>query len=225
MISIKNLTKTYTNGTVETHVLKGIDLEIKEGEFVAIMGKSGAGKSTLMYQMSLLDMPTGGSISVAGTDILSLSESDRTQFRLRQLGYIFQDYALIPELTAEENVSIPLFMEGYDKGEAYIRARKVLDDIGMQGKYKNRPNQLSGGEQQRVSVARAVVQDPQILFADEPTANLDSVSSEAVLEVLKQLHDRGQTIVMVTHEPEYTRYCNRIIFLEDGLITDYDYKV
>ncbi len=225
MISIKNLTKTYYNGEIETPVLKGIDLEIKKGEFVAIMGKSGAGKSTLMYQMSLLDIPTSGEVTVAGVDILNLSETARTSFRLRELGYIFQDYALVPELTAEENISLPLLMQGIDKAEADIISRKIMDEIDMQGKYNNRPNQLSGGEQQRVSIARAVAQEPEILFADEPTANLDSVSSDAVLEVLRRLHKRGQTIVMVTHEPEYTRYCDRIIFLEDGLITNYNHKV
>lgn len=225
MIYIKNLTKTYTNGEIQTHVLKGIDLDIKKGEFIAIMGKSGAGKSTLLYQMSLLDIPTSGSIEVAGVDILELSEKQRTDFRLRKLGYIFQDYALVPELTAEENIAIPLFMQGMSTTKAYQQARHVMDSIGMVDKYTNKPNQLSGGEQQRVSIARAVVQEPEILFADEPTANLDSLSSDAVIEVLHELHQKGQTIVMVTHEPEYTKYCDRVIYLEDGLITDYDYKI
>jgi putative ABC transport system ATP-binding protein len=225
MIYIKNLTKTYTNGEIQTHVLKGIDLDIKKGEFIAIMGKSGAGKSTLLYQMSLLDIPTSGSIEVAGVDILNLSEKQRTDFRLRKLGYIFQDYALVPELTAEENIAIPLFMQGMSTTKAYQQARHVMDSIGMVDKYTNKPNQLSGGEQQRVSIARAVVQEPEILFADEPTANLDSLSSDAVIEVLHELHQKGQTIVMVTHEPEYTKYCDRVIYLEDGLITHYDYKI
>lgn len=225
MITIKNLTKTYTNGEIETRVLRGIDLDIKKGEFVAIMGKSGAGKSTLLYQMSLLDIPTTGSVGVAGVDILSLSEKQRTDFRLNELGYIFQDYALVPELTAEENVAIPLLMQGVSDTDAYHQARSVMDSIDMQGKYTNRPNQLSGGEQQRVSIARAVSQEPEILFADEPTANLDSISSDAVIEVLHKLHQKGQTIVMVTHEPEYTKYCDRVIYLSDGVITDYDYQV
>lgn len=225
MIKVKNLTKTYYNGEIETPVLRGIDLEIKKGEFVAIMGKSGAGKSTLMYQMSLLDIPTSGDISVANIDILKLSETERTNFRLNKLGYIFQDYALVPELTAEENISLPLLMQGIDFIKASELSRKIMDEIDMHGKYKNRPNQLSGGEQQRISIARAVVQEPEILFADEPTANLDSVSSEAVLDVLRGLHEKGQTIVMVTHEGEYTRFCDRIIYLEDGLITNYDHKI
>jgi len=218
MITVKNLIKTYSNGEVETRVLKGIDLTIKEGEFIAIMGKSGAGKSTLMYQMGLLDIPTGGSIVVDGVDILNLTEMERTDFRLKQLGYVFQDYALVPELTALENVTIPLLMEGVSTEEADERGRNALVQLGLNNKESNRPNQLSGGEQQRVSIARAIVQNPKILFADEPTANLDSVSSESVLEALVSLHKQGQTIVMVTHETEYTRECDRIIYLVDGKI-------
>lgn len=225
MISAKKLTKTYINGEIITPVLKEIDLEIKKGEFIAIMGKSGAGKSTLLYQISLLDMPTSGDISVAETDILKLTETERTDFRLSKLGYIFQDYALVPELTAEENVAIPLLMQGLSRSEASKRARRIIDDIDMVGKYDNRPNQLSGGQQQRISIARAIVQQPEILFADEPTANLDSASSNQVIELMHDLHKKGQTIVMVTHEPEYTKYCDRIIYLEDGMITSHDYKI
>lgn len=225
MITVKNLKKTYFNGELETQVLKGIDLHVKDGEFVAIMGKSGAGKSTLLYQISLLDMPTEGEVSINGIDILSLSEKKRTDFRLNKLGYVFQDYALVPELTAEENIAIPLLMQKISDNDAFSRARKILDDIDMQGKYQNRPNQLSGGEQQRVSIARAVVQNPTILFADEPTANLDSISSNMVIDVLHELHKKGQTIVMVTHEAEYTKYCDRIIYMEDGVIVDHDYKI
>lgn len=225
MINVKNLTKTYINGEIVTPVLKGIDLHIKRGEFVAIMGKSGAGKSTLLYQISLLDKPTTGEVLVGDIDILQLSESARTDFRLRKLGYIFQDYALVPELTAEENVAIPLLMQGIDPKDAREQARTIIDSIDMVGKYDNRPNQLSGGQQQRVSIARAIVQSPEILFADEPTANLDAASSEQVIDLMHDLHKKGQTIVMVTHEPEYTKYCDRIIYLEDGLVTSHDYKI
>ena len=225
MITIKNLTKTYYTGEIETPVLKGIDLEIQTGEFVAIMGKSGAGKSTLLYQMSLLDIPTAGEITIGDTDILALPENKRTLFRLNKLGYIFQDYALVPELTAAENVAAPLLMQGMDATTARRKAEQIIDDIGMEGKYNNRPNQLSGGQQQRVSIARAIVQQPEILFADEPTANLDSTSSNSVIELLRDLHQKGQTIVMVTHEPEYTKYCDRIIYLEDGLITSHDHQI
>lgn len=225
MIKVTNLTKTYVNGEIVTPVLKGIDLHIKKGEFVAIMGKSGAGKSTLLYQISLLDKPTTGEVLVGDIDILKLSETERTDFRLRKLGYIFQDYALVPELSAEENVAIPLLMQGIDAQEARSQARKIIDNIDMVGKYDNRPNQLSGGQQQRVSIARAIVQQPEILFADEPTANLDATSSNQVIDLMHELHKKGQTIVMVTHEPEYTKYCDRIIYLEDGLVTSHDYKI
>jgi putative ABC transport system ATP-binding protein len=218
MIQVKNLTKTYANGKIETHVLKGINLEVKTGEFLAIMGKSGAGKSTLMYQMSILDEPTSGEIIIDGVDILSLSIREKTEFRLNRLGYVFQDYALVPELTSLENIMIPLLMRGLDTSSAKERALKALESVGLVNKDKNLPSQLSGGEQQRVSIARAVAQDPIILFADEPTANLDSVSSTNIVDVLMDLNKKGQTIVMVTHEKEYTNHCNRIIFLEDGKI-------
>ncbi len=219
-ITVKNLIKTYGNGQVETQVLRDLTLDIKQGEFVAIMGKSGAGKSTLLYQISLLDRPTSGEITVAGVDILALSEDERTDFRLKHLGYIFQDYALVPELNALENVIIPLLMEGLTESEARVRGLESLKVLGLENKANNRPNQLSGGEQQRVSIARAIVQNPEILFADEPTANLDSISSNAVIESLKRLHEQGQTIVMVTHEEEYTRDCTRIIYLIDGSISE-----
>lgn len=220
IITVKNLIKTYTNGEVETQVLRGLDLEIQSGEFIAIMGKSGAGKSTLLYQISLLDRPTEGEIIVDGIDILLLNEEERTDFRLKHLGYIFQDYALVPELDAIENVIIPLLMEGIPEEEAKQRGLESLRELGLDSKANNRPNQLSGGEQQRVSIARAMVQNPQILFADEPTANLDSVSSTTVIESLKRLHQKGQTIVMVTHEEEYTRDCDRVIYLVDGKIAE-----
>ena len=218
MIQVKNLTKTYANGKIETHVLKGINLEVKTGEFLAIMGKSGAGKSTLMYQMSILDEPTSGEIIIDGVDILSLSIREKTEFRLKRLGYVFQDYALVPELTSLENIMVPLLMRGLDTSSAKKRALEALESVGLVNKDKNLPSQLSGGEQQRVSIARAVAQDPIILFADEPTANLDSASSANIVDVLMDLNKRGQTIVMVTHEKEYTNHCNRIIFLEDGKI-------
>lgn len=225
MISIKGVTRKYKNGKIEVEVLKGVDLDIKKGEFVAIMGKSGAGKSTLMYQMSLLDIPSSGSINVDNSNTLLLDEKERTDFRLRELGYVFQDYALVPELTAEENIAIPLIMQGVSESEARSMAHDSLVRVDMKGKNNNRTNQLSGGEQQRVSIARAIVQKPKILFADEPTANLDSASSDVVIDIFRDLHQKGQTIVMVTHELEYTKYCDRIVFMEDGKITDYDYKI
>lgn len=218
IIEIKNLTKTFKNGPVETHVLKGIDLFVREGEFLAIMGKSGAGKSTLMYQISLLDEPTTGEIKVDGLDVMKLSNKEKTRFRLDKLGYIFQDYALMPELTAAENIMVPLLMKGFAMDDAKMKAVNAMVEVGLGGKENNRPSQLSGGEQQRVSIARAIAEAPKILFADEPTANLDTASGEHIIEVLRDLNKKGQTIVMVTHEKEYTLYCDRIVHLADGKI-------
>lgn len=218
MIKIKNLTKTYTTKDIETPVLRGIDLDVKEGEFLAIMGKSGAGKSTLMYQIGLLDHPTSGEIVLNNTNTEQMSTEERTQMRLSELGYVFQDYALIPELTAIENVMIPLLMKGLSKKEARDISKNMLERIGLLSRIDNKPSQLSGGEQQRVSIARATAHNPKILFADEPTANLDTTSGYSIMELFKDLHNEGQTIVMVTHEEEYTKYCDRIVYLEDGKI-------
>jgi len=218
IIKVKNLVRTFYNKAVETRVLRGLDLEVAEGEFVAIMGKSGAGKSTLLYQMSLLDHPTSGEVNFDGLDTEKLSHDERTQIRLFQMGYVFQDYALIPELTAVENVMMPILMQGKNISEAKILAIDILEKVELEHRLNNLPSQLSGGEQQRCAIARAVAHNPKVLFADEPTANLDTVSGNAVLDLFKELNDKGQTIVMVTHEDEYTKYCNRIIQIEDGQI-------
>lgn len=221
MISAKNIVRTFTTGDIVTPVLKGIDVSVKEGEFVAIMGKSGAGKSTLLYQLSVLDEPSSGSVVVNGVDVVSLNEKEKTSFRLNTLGYVFQNYALVPDLSSEENVMLPLLMRGYRSDEAAIIARGAIDAVGLEGKYKNLPAQLSGGEQQRISIARAVAGKPKILFADEPTANLDSVSGEQIIELLTKLNkENGQTVVMVTHEREYALGCDRIINMADGLVTN-----
>ncbi|MDB5254632.1 MAG: transporter, ATP-binding protein [Candidatus Nomurabacteria bacterium] len=218
MITAANITKTFQNGDVVTHVLKGIDLTIHSGEFIAIMGKSGAGKSTLLYQLGLLDDPTTGTIVIDDTLTTDLSVGARTAFRLNELGYIFQDYALLPELTAIENVMVPLLMQGKSTNEARAIAQAALTRIRLGHRENNLPSQMSGGEQQRVSIARAVAHNPKILFADEPTANLDSESGQAVIEIFQELHRQGQTIVMVTHEKEYSTYCDRIINIVDGKI-------
>lgn len=219
IVEIKNIVKSFGKGELKIDVLKNITLDIRKGEFVALMGKSGAGKSTLFYQMSLLDRPTSGEVRIFGQVMDRLSEEERVLFRLNHLGYIFQDYALVPELTAQENVTLPLMMMGYTEAEAIEIASKTLDRLGLEGKHYNRPSQLSGGQQQRVSIARAVAKNPELLFADEPTANLDRASSDDVIDALRKLHDEGQTILMVTHEHEYTRFCDRVLWMEDGVIT------
>jgi putative ABC transport system ATP-binding protein len=218
IIEAKGIVKTFVNGEVVTSVLKGVDFSVKEGEFVSIMGRSGAGKSTLMYQLSLLDEPTEGEITVDGVDILKLTNKEKTLFRLHELGYVFQDYALVPELTARENVSLPLLMRGMTPEEAYKQSEEVLRRLGLDKQVNNLPSQLSGGEQQRVSIARSIVDEPKILFTDEPTANLDGESARVVIDILKDLNKKGQTIVMVTHEEEYGKETDRIVWLKDGKI-------
>lgn len=221
IIEGKNIHRKFGKGDLEAHVLKGVDITVEEGEFIAIMGKSGAGKSTLMYQLSALDEPTEGDVILDGTNVVPMTEKERTGFRLRTLGYVFQDYALVPDLSARENVMMPLLMRGIDWEIAKRTADASLDAVGLADKYTNLPGQLSGGEQQRVAVARALAGKPKIIFADEPTANLDSVSGQRVIDLLVNLHQvQGQTIVMVTHEPEYATDCDKIYYMEDGIITN-----
>lgn len=218
IINAEHLTKSYANGSVKNTVLKDVSLKVERGEFVAIMGRSGAGKSTLLYQLSLLDHPTSGKIYLDNVSTDELKRHERTHFRLMNLGYVFQDYALVPELTALENTAVPLLMQGVLKSTAYTEARFALDKVGLIERLNNLPNQLSGGEQQRVSIARAIAHKPKILFADEPTANLDSETATAVLQIFRTLNNGGQTIVMVTHEKEYGALADRIITLHDGAI-------
>jgi putative ABC transport system ATP-binding protein len=213
------LVKTFTDGKTEAKVLKGISLEIQEGEFVAIMGRSGAGKSTLLYQLSLLDTPTEGTIVLVGEDTKDLTDAEKTAFRLKMLGYVFQDYSLLPELTALENVMIPLLMQGVSQKDAEEKALFALSGVELTHRKDNLPSELSGGEQQRVSIARAITHSPKILFADEPTANLDLTSSHLVMDIFKKLNkEEGITIVMVTHEEDFGMLADRIIRLSDGVI-------
>ncbi len=218
MIETKKLKRTFKNGPVETHVLRGIDFKADEGEFIAIMGRSGAGKSTFLYQIGLLDDPTSGEIIIDGHKTQEFSQEERTAFRLKEFGFVFQDYALLPEMTALENVALPLLMQSMDKKQAYKKAEDALTRVKLGARLHNLPSQLSGGEQQRVSIARAVAHNPKILFADEPTANLDNESSRTVMAIFDELYKSGQTIIMVTHEEEYARKAEKTIVLDDGLI-------
>ncbi|RJQ36164.1 ABC transporter ATP-binding protein [Candidatus Parcubacteria bacterium] len=218
MIRATQLVKTYGSGELSLTVLKHLNLEIQDGEFVAVVGPSGAGKSTLLYQLSLLDEPTEGEVYLDGIKTSGLSQAEKTLLRLHKLGYVFQDYALLPELNAIENVTLPMLMQGLAESEAKDRARHALGRIGLSDKLQNLPSQLSGGQQQRVSIARAIAHDPHILFADEPTANLDSANGQRVMEAFRDLHAEGQTIIMVTHEEEYSRHARRVISLKDGAI-------
>lgn len=218
LIEVTNLVRAFRDGEKETRVLKGINFTAHEGEWVTIMGRSGAGKSTLMYQMSLLDDPTEGEIIIFGKDTHSMTHEEKTRFRLNELGYVFQDYALLPDLTAIENVAIPLMMQGKSKARSYEIAKEALNKVGLGNRLENLPSQLSGGEQQRTSIARALAHKPRVLFADEPTANLDNESSATVMELFKEINKEGQTIIMVTHEEMYGRLSERIIHLDDGVI-------
>ena len=218
MIETKNLKRTFRSGEIETPVLKGIDLKVQDGEFIAIMGRSGAGKSTLLYQMSLLDEPSEGEIIINGQYAHLMPESEKSRFRLMQFGYVFQDYALLPELTALENVVLPLLMQNIGKEQAYRKAREALEKVGMGHRLRNLPSQLSGGEQQRVSISRAIAHGPKILFADEPTANLDNESSHAILNIFRDLHRNGQTIIMVTHEEEFATEAGKVVHIDDGRV-------
>ncbi len=218
MIETRGLIKTYVDGDVVTRVLKGIDMRVDSGEFVAIMGRSGAGKSTLLYQLSLLDTPTEGSINIDGREAGLLTETEKISLRLNEFGYVFQEYALLPELTAVENVSVPLLMQGRTRAGAEQKAREALERVGLVHRLDKLPSQLSGGEQQRISISRAIAHGPKILFADEPTANLDRKSSSVVMDIFKKLHHEGQTIIMVTHEEEYAREAQHTVYIDEGMI-------
>lgn len=218
MIQTNNLTKKYGKGELETIALKNIFLTIGDGEFVAIIGPSGAGKSTLLYQLSLLDEPTEGHVLLGDINTSDLTEEEKAAVRLHKLGYVFQDYALLPELSSLDNVALPIMMQGFSRAESLIKAKRALDKIGLADKCHNLPSQLSGGQQQRVSIARAIAHDPHILFADEPTANLDSANGQLVMDAFAALHKEGQTIIMVTHEEEYASKARRVIALKDGEI-------
>jgi len=218
MIEAKNLSKIFQSGDSQIIAINNLTFSVPQGQFLAVTGKSGSGKSTLLYQLGLLDIPTSGEVFIDGTEYTKESENARTLSRLNDLGYIFQDYAILPSLTALENTMLPLLMQGYDKKEAKELAKKALDKVGLLDRMNNLPSGLSGGQQQRVSIARAISHDPKIIFADEPTANLDSETSSHVMDAFVKLNKEGQTIIMVTHEKEYAELAHRVITMADGNI-------
>ena len=221
VIEVSDLTKVYHTEEVETHALNGIHLTVKEGEYVAVMGPSGCGKTTLLSLLGLLDEPSSGSYRLSGTPVESLGASERAHIRNRHIGFVFQAFNLIGDLTVFENVELPLvYRGGVSRAERRQRVEEVLDQVGMAHRARHYPGQLSGGKQQRVAVARALVGEPDILLADEPTGNLDSKSGEAVMALLEQLNEKGATILMVTHDPHYAARARRIVRLHDGQVVD-----
>lgn len=220
MIQVRALTKSIDTGTHRVEILKGIDLEIRKGEFAAIMGPSGSGKSTLLGLLAGLDSPTSGQVILDGEDITLLGEDEMALLRGRKIGFVFQSYHLISTLTAEENVLLPMELAGQDSG-GRARARELLERVGLTGRFDHYPVQLSGGEQQRVALARAFALHPPILLADEPTGNLDSTTGRAVLNLLLDLNrEQGTTMVLVTHEPSLAESAGRRILMRDGLVVD-----
>jgi ABC-type lipoprotein export system ATPase subunit len=218
IVVVADVSRTYRMGEVEVPALKGISLTVKDGDFLIVTGRNGSGKSTLMHQLGLLDRPDSGTIYLNGQDVTAMHEKGRSVLRLRSLGYIFQEFALLAELTALENVMLPAMM--LEKtSDCRRRAKELLGTVELEGQLDHLPSQLSGGEQQKVAIARALMNDPSVIFADEPTANLDLISAREVLDVFTMLnHGRNHTIVMVTHEQDETTYGNRLITLSDGRI-------
>ena len=218
MIEIKDVTKVYRMGKVDVHALRGVSLRVEKGEFLSIMGASGSGKSTLMNVLGCLDSPTSGSYLLNGRDVSQLSDRQLARIRGRELGFVFQQFNLLPRTTALRQVELPLVYAGVMPGERRRRAREALETVGLSERVGHRPDELSGGQQQRVAIARALVNQPSIILADEPTGNLDSKSGEEILRIFQQLNAQGITVVFVTHDPEIAAVSRRIVRLRDGLI-------
>jgi putative ABC transport system ATP-binding protein len=220
MIKIMNAGKTYQQGAREVHALRNVSLSIKKGEFLSIMGQSGSGKSTLLNLIGGLDQPTSGEIFIDDRPLHGISDDELTLIRRRRIGFIFQFFNLLPILTAVENVGLPLLLEGVPFARIKPKAVSLLEQVGLGARSEHRPEQLSGGEMQRVAIARALITEPAVLLADEPTGNLDSHTSEDIFLLLASLNEKGQTIVMVTHDPKAAAYGTRIITLKDGILSE-----
>jgi putative ABC transport system ATP-binding protein len=221
MIQMKNITKTYEMGTQQVHALRGVDLHVREGEFVAIMGPSGSGKSTLMNIIGCLDTPNGGVYTLDGVDVSDMSDDQQARVRNKRIGFVFQQFNLLARTEALKQVTLPLMYAGLGRAERQRRAEEALKAVGLGDRIDHRPDELSGGQQQRVAIARALVTEPAIILADEPTGNLDTESGEEIMRIFHDLQrEKGITLVMITHDPEVAEAAERIIWIRDGLIEE-----
>ncbi|AWG21750.1 macrolide ABC transporter ATP-binding protein [Flavobacterium faecale] len=218
LIKINNIKRNFALGEEIVYVLKGIDLEIKKGEYVALMGPSGSGKSTLMNLLGCLDTPTSGTYVLNNKDVSKMKDDELAGIRNKEIGFVFQTFNLLPRMNAMDNVALPMIYAGFTKHERRARAAEVLTQVGLADRMDHQPNQLSGGQRQRVAVARALVNKPSIILADEPTGNLDSKTSIEIMMLFNEIHSNGNTVILVTHEEEIAAYANRIIRLRDGMI-------
>ena len=219
-IEVEGLTKVYDMGAEQVHALRGVSARFEKGSFWAIMGSSGSGKSTMLQILGCLDRPTAGRYLLDGREVSGLGDDDLSDVRLKYLGFVFQSFNLIPQLTVAENIALPLFYQGVDDAESARRARKYAEYVGLGQRLNHRPNQLSGGQQQRVAIARALVTDPVVILADEPTGNLDTAMSVEIMNLFTELHRQGKTIIMVTHEDDIAAYADHRLVMRDGLIRE-----
>jgi len=225
LIELKNITKTYVTGELNYQALKGIDLTINPNDYLALMGTSGSGKSTLMNIIGALDIPTTGEYLLRNKPVHELDDNEISEFRNKEIGFVFQTFNLLPKLSALENVALPLlYTEGIERGERESKAKEMLELVGLGDKLLNKPNEMSGGQRQRVAIARALVNSPSLILADEPTGNLDSKTSDSIMDLFSNLHNNGQTILLVTHEKEIAEFAQRTIVLKDGIIINNDEK-
>ncbi len=221
MIQMKNITKTYQMGTQQVHALRGVDLQVSKGEFVAIMGPSGSGKSTLMNVIGCLDAPTSGTYILDDVDVSQMNDNQQARVRNKRIGFVFQQFNLLPRTTALKQVALPLMYAGMSRSERLTRAKEALHRVGLAERMDHKPDELSGGQQQRVAIARALAPSPSIILADEPTGALDTVTGEEILGIFKQLNEQGITIVVITHDPEVAAQAKRTIWIRDGVIQEH----
>ncbi|MBP8003361.1 MAG: ABC transporter ATP-binding protein [Chloroflexi bacterium] len=221
MIQMKNITKTYQMGTQQVHALRGVDLQVNKGEFVAIMGPSGSGKSTLMNVIGCLDAPTSGTYILDDVDVSQMNDNQQARVRNKRIGFVFQQFNLLPRTTALKQVALPLMYAGMSRSERLTRAKEALNRVGLAERMDHKPDELSGGQQQRVAIARALAPSPSIILADEPTGALDTVTGEEILGIFKQLNEQGITIVVITHDPDVAAQAKRTIWIRDGVIQEH----